>query len=42
MKQIQYLATLKLKSTFDAYDLFESYQFNSSKYDDVPLVEIRL
>lgn len=26
---------LKLNSRFDSYDLFESYQFNSSKYDDV-------
>lgn len=26
---------LKLKSKFDAYDLFENYQFNSSRYEDV-------
>ena len=26
---------IKLKSKFDAYDLFENYQYNSSKYEDV-------
>lgn len=26
---------LKLKSKFDSYDLFENYQFNSSRYEDV-------
>lgn len=26
---------LKSKSKFDAYDLFENYEFNSSKYEDV-------
>ena len=26
---------LKLKSKFDSYDLFENYQFNSSRYQDV-------
>ena len=26
---------LKLKSKFDSYDLFENYQFKSSRYEDV-------